>query len=168
MEQQRKGYCEGNRDKCDAVLNNMACPLFGTLTKRSRDGKRRVKHCNDPVAKGRRNRHKGDQKAGAVRRALNLTGANSRHEELWGGALRIEIKAGKQVQPIETRFRLAEMQSEQQRPLGDIRPFVMAAMPDGTSDGIILCRLSVFKQILLSLEDLQKEAGLGQPKEKKT
>lgn len=157
MSDERKGYCEGNQNKCDAVVNNMPCPLYGTLTRANRDGKRRVRYCNDPVAKGRRNRKKGDDKAGSVRRALNLKGANTRHEEHWGGALRIEIKAGQQVQPIETRFRLAEMQSEQQRPLGDTRPFVMAAMPDGTRDGIILCRLSVFKELLVTLEDYENE-----------
>lgn len=160
MTDERKGYCEGNQDKCDAVINKMACPLYGTLTRASRDGKRRVRYCNDAVAKGRRNRKKGDDKASHVRRALNLKGANTRHEEHWGGVLRIEIKAGMQVQPIETRFRLAEMQSEAQRPFGDVRPFVMAAMPDGVSDGIILCRLSVFKELLVSLEDYEKQAGL--------
>ena len=158
-DQVRKGFCEGNRDRCNAIVNGMPCPLFGTLTKPSRDGKRRVKYCNDAVAKGRRNRRKGDKKASDVRRALNLKGANTRHEEHWGGILRVEVKSGAQVQPIETRFRLAELQSEQQRPLGDTRPFVMGAMPDGTRDGIILCRLSVFKELLVTLEDYENRSG---------
>jgi hypothetical protein len=61
--------------------------------------------------------------------------------------LRVEIKAGAQVQPIATRFELAEHQSEQQRPLGDVRPFVFVAMPDDWgSEGLVIMRLSVFSQ----------------------
>lgn len=135
----------------------MKCPLFGTLGRPARDGKRRVRGCTDPVATGKRNRAKGDGKARRARKALGLVGVNSRHEEHWGGEFRCEVKAGIQIQPIETRFRAAEMQSQVSRPLGDIRPFVMIAMPDGTNDGIALMRLSTFSQILLLLKD--KESG---------
>jgi len=69
---------------------------------------------------------------------------NSRHEEVWGGSCRVEMKAGKQVQPIATRFEAARAQSELARPMGDPRPFLMVAMPDGSSDGIVLMRLSDF------------------------
>ena len=57
---------------------------------------------------------------------------------------RVEMKAGKQVGPIHTRFELARLQSEEARPMGDARPFLMVAMPEGTSDGIVLMRLSDF------------------------
>jgi len=36
--------------------------------------------------------------------------------------------------------------------VGDIRPFVMVAMPDGTSKGIVLMDLEEFSQIVLLLE----------------
>lgn len=153
----RKGECEGVREKCGAVTMHGKCPLFGNLSKPARDGKRRVKGCGDPTARGKRNRSKGDSKARKARRALNLGGAGTRHEELWGGAVRVEVKAGAQIQPIATRFHLAERQSEQARPLGDNRPFVMVAMPDGESDGIALIRLSVFADLLVLLEEKQKE-----------
>ena len=68
----------------------------------------------------------------------------SRHEEHWGGRCRVEMKAGKQVAPIATRFELARAQSEAARPTGDVRPFLMVAMPEGTRDGIVLMRLSDF------------------------
>jgi hypothetical protein len=54
------------------------------------------------------------------------------------------VKAGAQVAPIATRFHAAERQSAQAKAIGDIRPFVMVAMPDDTQDGIILMRLSQF------------------------
>lgn len=135
-----KGECEGNKEKCNAE----GCPLFGTLGKVGRDGKRRIKGCGDPVARGRRNRAKGDSKARKARKALGIGGANTRHEEHWGGYLRVEVKAGKQVEPIATRFILAEQQSAQHKSIGDARPFAMVAMPDGMSDGLVIMRLSSF------------------------
>ena len=139
-----KADCEGNKDKCNAD----GCPLFGTLGVASKDGKRRVKGCGDPVARGKRNRAKGDSKARAARKKLGIPGANSRHEEVWGGIVRVEMKAGKQVGPIATRFDEARAQSEAARPIGDVRPFVMVAMPDGTTEGIVLLSLSDFADIL--------------------
>lgn len=133
-----KSECGGNREKC--TLDD--CPLYGTLGSAGRDGNRRVKGCGDPVARGKRNRSKGDAKARRARKALGISGANTRHEEHWGGAFRVEVKAGKQVEPIWTRFHAAMVQSEQARPIGDPRPFLMVAMPDGTTDGLVIGRLS--------------------------
>jgi len=139
----RKNYCEGMRDKCNVV----GCPKFGTLGRAGRDGKRRIKGCGDPAARGKRNRAKGDSKARRARKQLGIQGANTRHEELRGGDLRVEVKAGAQVQPIATRFYAAEQQSQQHRAIGDPRPFALIAMPDGTSDGLVVMRLSKFKEL---------------------
>lgn len=143
----RKGECQGNKDKC----NVDGCPKFGTLGKPNyKDGKRRIKGCGDPVARGKRNRSKGDSKARKARKKLGIVasgGVNSRHEEHWGGALRIEVKSGAQIQPIATRFLAAEAQSNAAKSMGDIRPFVMIAMPDEMSDGIVLIRLEEFAQM---------------------
>jgi len=142
---ERKGECEGNRERCNAER----CPLFGTLGRPGRDGKRRIRGCGDPAARGKRNRAKGDSKARRARKRLGIAGANTRHEELWGGAVRVEIKAGAQVEPIATRFRAAEQQSEAARSLGDIRPFVFVAMPDEWgSEGLVIMRLSQFADLL--------------------
>ena len=86
---------------------------------------------------------------------LGIAGANTRHEELWGGVLRVEIKAGAQIEPIATRYRAAEQQSEQHRAIGDIRPFVLVAMPDGESDGLAIMRLSVLADLLLLIRESQ-------------
>ena len=150
MSDERKGDCDGRRDRC--TLGD-ACPKFGTLGRPARDGKRRVKGCGDPVARGRRNRAKGDSKARRARKMLGIAGANTRHEELWGGAMRVEMKAGAQVSPIVTRYRAAEQQSEAARSIGDIRPFVLVAMPDGESDGLAVMRLSVLADLLAVIRE---------------
>jgi len=139
--EERKGECQGDAARCSLKDK---CPIFGLLGKPGRDGKRRVKGCGDPRARGKRNRAKGDSKARRARKRLGITGANTRHEEHWGGHLRLEVKSGNQVEPIATRFNAAEKQSAQAKAIGDIRPFVMVAMPDGTQDGIVLMRLSEF------------------------
>jgi hypothetical protein len=142
-QQPRKGECQGNQDKCNAD----GCPKFGTLGRAGRDGKRRIKGCGDPVARGKRNRAKGDSKARRARKQLGIGGANTRHEEHWGGDLRVEVKAGAQVQPIFTKYLAAEVQSEQHRAVGDPRPFALVAMPDGITDGLVVMRLSSFAQL---------------------
>ena len=147
---ERKGECEGNQEKCNVA----GCPKFGTLGRAHRDGRRRIKGCGDPVARGKRNRTKGDNKARIARKKLGLaaTGnAGTRHEEHWGGMFRVEVKAGSQVAPIFTRFLAARSQSEASKSLGDIRPFAMIAMPDGSSDGIVLMSLDEFAELLALL-----------------
>jgi len=140
---ERKGECQGNRDKCS--LDN--CPLFGTLGRPDRNQVRRVRGCADPAARGRRNRTKGDAKARRARKKLGLGGHLTRHEEAWSGLVRTEIKAGAQVGPIATRFNSAKAQSDAAKALGDIRPFVMVAMPDGTTEGICLMTLTEFSEL---------------------
>lgn len=148
---ERKGDCQGNRDKCSLP----DCPKFGLLGRAGRDGKRRVKGCNDPVARGKRNRAKGDSKARKARRMLGLSAtgkAGTRHEEHWGGMLRVEVKAGAQVHAIATRFSNAKAQSDEAKALGDVRPFAMVAMPDGSSDGIVLMTLQDFSDLLALID----------------
>jgi hypothetical protein len=77
-----------------------------------------------------------------------LGGHLTRHEENWGGAFRCEIKAGAQVGPIWTRFRDAKAQSDTAKSLGDNRPFVMVAMPDGTTEGVVLMTLTEFTEVV--------------------
>lgn len=152
MPDERKGECQGNADRC--TLGD-GCPKFGLLLRESRDGKRRIKGCGDPVARGKRNRAKGDSKARRARKMLGIAGANTRHEELWGGALRVEMKAGAQIEPIATRFRAAYAQSQASRSVGDIRPFVLVAMPDGESDGLAVMRLSVLSDLLAIIREYE-------------
>jgi hypothetical protein len=64
---------------------------------------------------------------------------------------RVESKAGAQVGPIATRFYAARAQSDASKALGDVRPFIMIAMPDGRSDGIILMTLKEFSELVVLL-----------------
>ncbi len=149
MNDERKGECQGNHERC----NLDGCPLFGTLGRPDRHGIRRVRGCSDPAARGRRNRTKGDSKARRARKKLGLGGHLTRHEESWSGLVRTEIKAGIQVGPIATRFYAAKAQSDAAKALGDIRPFVMVAMPDGTTKGIVLMDLDEFSELLAVVRD---------------
>jgi hypothetical protein len=106
---------------------------------------------------GKRNRLKGDSKARVARKALGIGGSNTRHEEHWGGGLRIEVKAGAQVGPIWTRFRDARNQSEVHRPIGDHRPFVMVAMPDGQKSGLIIISLDDLGAVAAAIQEGQRE-----------
>jgi hypothetical protein len=119
------------------------CGLHGTPRARPLG---HIRGCKCKRCEGKRNRSKGDAKALKARKVLGIAGANTRHEELWGGDVRVEVKAGAQVNPIATRYMLAEQQSEQHRPVGDPRPFILVAMPDGMSDGLVVMRLSSFAQ----------------------
>lgn len=129
------------------------CLLFGTLKRPWRNGQQCVRGCVCHHCLGKRNRAKGDSKARTARKALGIAGANTRHEELWGGALRVEMKSGGQVRPVFTAFRNAEAQSELARPFGDSRPFCLVALPDKTSDGLVVFRLSQAAAVLEALAE---------------
>ena len=111
--------------------------------------------CRCRTCINRKNRAKGKRKQNMVRKKLGIPdrkfhGADA-HEENWRSAVRIEVKAGKQVGPIATRFNKAEAQSwENVKNVigGRDKPFMMVAMPDGESDGIVLFKLSKMKEVL--------------------
>lgn len=84
-------------------------------------------------------------------------GGKSSDEEHWNSEVRFEVKSGNQVEPIATRFYKAEKQSldyaGQQKDGSMIKPFAMVAMPHGTGDGIVLCRLSEIKRVVEGLQE---------------
>ena len=131
------------------------CGLVGSLRARPwRDGVVCVKRgCVCKRCTGKRSRAKGDNKALRARKALGIPGANTRHEELMGGLVRWEAKAGVQVKPMWSAFLKAEVQSEGQRPFGDHRPFVMTAAADGQSDQLFSCRLSKLPEVIAALAE---------------
>jgi hypothetical protein len=139
--------------KGDCECGDERCTLYGTLRKPDRAGKRHVRGCPCRSCLGRRNRSKGDSKARRARILLGIPGANSRHEEVWGGDVRVEVKAGAQVRPAINAFEKMRSQSEAARPIGDIRPFVGIAMPDGSQDGVVMFRLSDLHNVLQALAD---------------
>jgi hypothetical protein len=106
--------------------------------------------------RGRLNKQKGHRKQSLARKALeDLFGTKAPHHDMkaeerrWTHLpVRVEVKAGAQVKPIETRFTAAEKQAAVNDDTEDSRPFVFIAMPDGTTDGLFICRLSTLKELL--------------------
>ena len=88
-------------------------------------------------------------------------------EEFWNTQnIRLEVKSGKQANPTMTLFEKAESQSwdyeltqDEQREL-----FGLIAMPEGTKDGLFICRLSLIKKVVLELENIWKEVENGMDK----
>lgn len=115
-----KGYCA-----CE-------CGLFGLLRKRPEG---HVRGCTCPRCRGGRNRQKGDAKARQARKRLRIPGALTRHEEHWGGAVRVECKAGASggANKVWTAYQKARAQSDASKAIGDTRPFCAGFAPDGTS-----------------------------------
>jgi len=112
---------------------NRRCPTTGVYK-----GK-----CTCRPCMGRRNRRKGQVKQRAVRKVLNLKAekwsGRTGNEETWNASnLRFEVKSGKQVQPVATRYVAARNQSDAARSMGDHRPFVFVAAPDGSSPLVVV------------------------------
>ena len=104
------------------------------------------------------NRNHGRSKQELARKLLgvpdNITGRIPADEEDWNSKVLFEVKSGKQIDPIATRFYNAESQSQDfQDSLGDKKPFSMVAMPTGTGDGLLICRLSELKEVVNGLLD---------------
>jgi hypothetical protein len=141
--------------KPDPVECGCGCGLVGQpRTRPWRDGVVCVKRgCACRRCLGKRSRAKGDDKARKARKLLGIPGANTRHEELLGGMVRWEAKAGAQVRPMWSAFLRAERQSEDVRAIGDSRPFVMTAAADGQSDQLVAFRLSRLDDVLVGLAE---------------
>lgn len=149
-----KGPCEGTHEKCSICKGGeIKEGILGAPHKKS--GARRVRGCNDPTARGKRNRARGKRKQREARRAIGVADSpvpNSlADEESWGGPVRAEVKSGKQIQPIATRFFAAKSQSDKGADPDDDRIFVLVAMPTNSTDGMVTMLLSDFKETILPL-----------------
>ena len=85
-------------------------------------------------------------------------------EEFWNsGNLRLEVKSGKQVSNTFSLFEKAETQSWEYELTKDNPKelFSLLAMPEGTKDGLFICRLSLIKEVVLELEKMWKEVDNG-------
>lgn len=133
--------------KPDPIECPCGCGATGQPTKkghvRSCD-KRKCASCRN-----RSNRNNGRRKQRDGVRALGTYDVTN--EENVGGLLRTEVKSGGIAAPVWTRFLASEKQSEQNRPTGDVRPFVALYMGEGTSDGLVVFRLSKIAETVQSL-----------------
>ena len=102
------------------------------------------------------NRNNGRSKQELARKLLkvpdNVGGRIPADEEDWNSKVLFEVKSGKQVDPIATRFYNAESQSQEfQDVWKEKKPFSMVAMPNGTGDGLLICRLSELQNVVAGL-----------------
>lgn len=110
--------------------------------------------------RNRRNQSSGKRKQREARKALEaVTGTQAArfsgalaNEEGWAGLpLRVEVKSGAQAGPIWTRYAAAEIQAEANNAIGNTKPFVLVAMGQRTTDGLVVCRLSQLSRVVEAL-----------------
>ena len=118
-------------------------------------------HSKCARCRNKNNRVKGKRKQAKATTALGVprTSISPGHEEFMGGTVRLEVKAGAQIKALATAYLRMEAQSELQRPVGDNRPFVGVAMPDGSSDGFVTFRLSKLNETVAALYEQLYEGG---------
>ena len=103
--------------------------------------------CKCPKCVGRRNKNKGRRKQNLARKALKIPNSKFMsqmgHEENWATGIRVEVKSGKQIQPLVTAFYKGKQQSDLAHlAIGTgSKPFAHIAMPDGSNTGIISLEL---------------------------
>ena len=113
--------------------------------------------CDCRTCINRRNRSKGRRKQNLARKKLNIPnnrfhGADA-HEENWSTGLRVEVKAGKQVNPLATVFYKSKQQSDvSHRAFGGMgKPFIQVSMPDGTTKGIVSFQLDDIENVCVEV-----------------
>ena len=114
-----------------------------------------VRDCTCYSCRGRRNRSKGKTKQRQARRGLEnafgvLAGpsaVSTADEENWRLPVRAEIKAGIPARTVDTFYRNTKAQADADKALGDVRSFIAVAMPDGTTDGLCVIRMSDLIQL---------------------
>ena len=112
---------------------NRRCTSTGTLKRDCRCDSCRAWRNQRTGAKGQR---KTRQVVGVNPERFSGRIAN---EETWHASnLRFEVKSGKQAEPINTRYVEARNQSDASRAIGDMRPFVFVAAPDGTTPLLVV------------------------------
>jgi len=114
------------KDKRDCVCG---CGLFGTPRKRPEG---HIRGCECPRCRGKRNRQKGLKKQREARKALD------------------EVKSGAQIKPAVTAWVRIEAQVQSnQTAVGSLRkPCRAVLMPDGWSDGLVMVRLSTWRDVV--------------------
>tara|TARA_R100000329_G_scaffold125612_1_gene104152 strand:- start:208 stop:606 length:399 start_codon:yes stop_codon:yes gene_type:complete len=113
------------------------------------------------------NRNNGRSKQELARKLLkvpdNVGGRIPADEEDWNSKVLFEVKSGKQVDPIATKFYNAESQSQEfQDNWNEKKPFSMVAMPNGTGDGLFICRLSELQKVVAGLLENWDEYDKGE------
>ena len=122
---------------------------MGQKTVKKREG------WSDNQKRGLTNKNKGRRKQNLARKKLKIPDTKFRsqmgNEESWQGEVRVEVIAGKQVQTLWTKYQKAKEQSDANTRIGDTRPFMFVAMPDGTSNGLVVVELDKLDEVVFAL-----------------
>ena len=122
---------------------------MGQKTVKKREG------WSDNQKRGLTNKNKGRRKQNLARKKLNIPDTKFRsqmgNQESWKGEVRVEVKAGQQVKTIWSKYLKAKEQSDTNTSIGDTRPFLFVAMPDGTSNGLVVMELDKLEEIVFAL-----------------
>ena len=122
---------------------------MGQKTVKKREG------WSDNQKRGLTNKNKGRRKQNLARKKLKIPDTKFRsqmgNEESWQGEVGVEVKAGKQVQTLWTKYQKAKEQSDTNTRIGDTRPFMFVAMPDGTSNGLVVVELDKLDEVVFAL-----------------
>lgn len=127
------------------------CGLFGTPRKRPEG---HIRGCDCPRCRGKRNRQKGLKKQREARKALGVAPSHKfgdANEENWSDAIfQNEVKSGAQIKPAVTAWVRIEAQVQSnQTAVGSLRkPCRAVLMPDGWSDGLVMVRLSTWRDVV--------------------
>ena len=128
---------------------------MGQKTVKKREG------WSDNQKRGLTNKNKGRRKQNLARKKLRIPDTKFRsqmgNEESWLGEVRVEVKAGKQVQTLWTKYQKAKEQSDANTRIGDTRPFMFVAMPDGTSNGLVVVELDKLDEVVFALLETWEE-----------
>jgi len=113
--------------------------------------------CECRTCLNRRNRSKGRRKQNIARKKLGIKdnrfhGADA-HEENWATGLRVEVKAGKQCNPLSTFFYKCKTQSDiSHRAFGGMgKPFIQVSMPDNSTKGIVSFELDDIENVCVEV-----------------
>ena len=130
---------------------------MGQKTVKKREG------WSDNQKRGLTNKNKGRRKQNLARKKLKIPDTKFRsqmgNEESWQGEVRVEVKAGKQVQTLWTKYQKAKEQSDANTRIGDTRPFMFVAMPDGTSNGLVVVELDKLDEVVFALLETREETS---------
>ena len=116
--------------------------------------KKDTSNWSDAQKRGRRSRNKGMRKQNEARKQLRIPNARFRsnmgNEENWRGELRFEVKAGKQIETIWKKYlQMEEQSNKNQANYGSgSKPFVGVLKPDGTTDGLVMFRISEIENVV--------------------
>lgn len=111
--------------------------------------------CTCIADRNRRNRQKGKTKQRQARKGLEkafgvpagpsvMATAN---EETWRLPVRVEVKAGGMAKTVDTFYRNTKNQADKDKAIGDTRCFLAVAMVDGSTDGLVVVRMSDLIQL---------------------